>query len=99
MTSNKNVFRQLVAEWKAYRAPSNTVRLMTRHPAYQAIIELGGAAVPWLLEELAAEPDHWFAALRAIAGGNPVKSADSGDLHRMAGSWIEWGRLNGHLSS
>jgi hypothetical protein len=96
MAETKRVFQGLAEEWKASRGPATTVRMMTQHPAYKAIIELGEPAVPLLLEELDQEPDHWFDALRAITGANPVRPEDRGDLEKMAGSWIEWGRSNGY---
>jgi hypothetical protein len=95
-TDAKRVFQRLVTEWKASRGPATTVRMMTQHPAYKAIIELGEPAVPFLLEGLDQEPDHWFAALRAITGQNPVRPEDRGDLGKMAESWIEWGRAHGY---
>ena len=96
MAEVKRAFQRLTEEWKAGRGPATTVRTMTEHPASKAIIELGEPAVPLLLEELDREPDHWFAALRAITGVNPVRAEDQGDLDKMAGSWIEWGRSNGY---
>jgi hypothetical protein len=96
MAETKRVFQRLAEEWKASRGPATTGRIMTEHPAHKAIIELGEPAVPLLLEELDREPDHWFAALRAITGANPVRPEDRGDLARMAESWIEWGRSNGY---
>jgi hypothetical protein len=96
MAETKRAFQRLAKEWKASRGPATTVGMMTRHPAYKAIIELGEPAVPLLLQELDGEPDHWFAALRAITSANPVRPEDQGDLEKMAESWIEWGRANGY---
>ncbi len=96
MAETRIVFRRLADEWKAGRGPATTASMMTRHPAYKAIIGLGEAAVPLLLDELDREPDHWFAALRSITGANPVRPEDRGDLVKMAASWIEWGRENGY---
>jgi hypothetical protein len=93
------VFRRLAEEWKASRGPATTVRVMTQHPAYKAIIGLGESVIPLLLEELDREPDHWFAALRAITGANPGRLEDRGNLEKMAASWIEWGRENGYRRS
>jgi hypothetical protein len=92
VSETKMAFESLAGEWKASRGPATTVSMMTRHPAYKAIIGLGESAVPWLLEELDREPDHWFAALRSITGANPVRPEDRGNLEKMAASWIEWGR-------
>jgi hypothetical protein len=96
MAETKSAFQKLAQEWRASRGPATTVRTMTQHPAYKAIIGLGEPVVPLLLGELDREPDHWFAALRAITGANPARPEDQGDLEKMAESWIEWGRANGY---
>jgi hypothetical protein len=70
---------------------------MAAHPAYQEIITMGQEVVPLLLRDLEQEPDHWFAALRAITGAHPVPPEDRGDLHKMAAAWLRWGKDNGYL--
>ena len=62
------------------------------HPAYQEIIGMGWEVVSTLLRELESEPDHWFWALSAITGEDPVANGDRGDILEMAQSWLEWGR-------
>ena len=52
-------------------------------PSYQRIIGLGSAVVPLLLRELERQPDHWFWALKAITGADPVPAASRGKLHEM----------------
>jgi hypothetical protein len=91
----ENQFRDLVAAWKADRGPSSFMADLVRHPAYQAVIALGPPAVPLLLRELEREPDHWFAALRAITGVDPVSAASRGKLAEMATAWLKWGREQG----
>jgi hypothetical protein len=88
-------FRHLVTRWKAERGPTSFVAEMVTHPAYQQIIGLGPAVVPLLLGELEREPDHWFWALRAITGVNPVPSESRGKLPEMAKAWIRWGHEQG----
>ncbi len=68
---------------------------MVRHPAYQAIIALGMPVVPLLLRDLQREPVHWFEALEAITGENPVLPAHHGDIPAMADDWLAWGRKHG----
>jgi hypothetical protein len=86
-------FRTLAARWKANRGPRSTVKSMTQEANYLAIIDIGEPALPFILAELVREPDHWFAALRAITGVNPVPPEDKGNLEKMAAASIEWGRL------
>ena len=66
------------------------------HPAYQRIIGMGESAIPLLLEELDARPDHWAWALRAITGVDPVPDASRGKLRPTADAWVKWGRDNGY---
>jgi hypothetical protein len=60
------------------------------HPAYQQIIGMGVDALPLILRELEREPDHWFWALEAITGENPVPPTDRGRLNEMARAWLRW---------
>lgn len=95
-TATEREFRRLAEEWKASHGPRSTLKSMTEHPAYRAIIGLGGPAVALLLEELARDPHWWFGALKAITGANPVRPEDRGNLKKMAGAWIQWGRSRGY---
>jgi hypothetical protein len=96
MAEIKQEFRRLAEEWKASQGPSSTLKTMSEHPAYRAIIGLGEPAIPLLLEELVRDPDWWFSALMAITGANPIRPEDRGNLVKMAESWIEWGRSHGY---
>jgi hypothetical protein len=89
-------FEALARRWKTETRRMATVREMVRHPAYEEIIGLGDAAVPMLLRELQRDPDHWFAALRAITAADPVPEESRGDVRRMAECWIRWGRENSY---
>ena len=82
---------------------SPVMRLGKDHPAgatamvNENAIELGPAVVPLLLRELERRPNHWFAALRALTGADPVAPADRGRLGVMAEAWIKWGKERGYL--
>ena len=69
------------------------VAQMIRHPAYQAIIDIGTEAVPWLLERLAQNPDHWFHALNQITNAQPVQPEHLGIVDAMTQDWIAGGNL------
>jgi len=68
---------------------------MVNHPAYQAIVALGPPVVPLLLRDLKREPAHWFEALKAITGEDPVQSRDWGKIGAMTAAWLAWGRTRG----
>jgi hypothetical protein len=69
-------FNALAAEWKEATAFLSSTSAMVTHPAYQSIIGLGWPAIPLLLHDLEREPIHWFEALRAITGEDPVARED-----------------------
>lgn len=85
-------FRRLAQIWREERGPMSSLTEMVMHPAYQEIIGMGRDAVPLLLRELEREPDHWFAALRAITGVDPVPSTMRGRVRQMAQAWLTWAR-------
>jgi hypothetical protein len=92
----KQRFHELVATWKRERGPSSSSARLAEHPAYQEIIGLGPEVVPLLLGELEREPDHWFRALHALTGANPVPLECSGKVREMAAAWLHWGRAQGY---
>ncbi len=89
------LFQKLAAEWQDATARFSSSSKIVQHPAYQQIIQLGQAAVPMILRDLDREPDHWFAALRAITGEDPVAPTDHGYMDRMAAAWVRWGKDHG----
>jgi len=68
-------------------------------PEYQQIIGMGRDAVPLILEELQKEPDHWFWALAATTGEDPVPPEHKGKLSEMTKAWLEWGERHGYVQS
>lgn len=91
----QDVFRELRDEWKSRtRHLSNTAQISLIFP-YQRIIGLGPQVVPLILAEMDREPDHWFWALEAITGENPVTSAEAGNIEASTQAWLRWGKENG----
>jgi hypothetical protein len=89
-------FRRLADAWRAETAYLSSSTAIFEHPAYQEIIQMGPEAIPLLLRELSADPDHWAWALTSITGENPVPPADRGNLPRMTEAWLRWGREHGY---
>jgi hypothetical protein len=89
-------FARLAAQWKTERGPVSSLSEMVMHPSYQQIIGMGQLAIPFLLRELEQSPDHWFWALMAITGIDPVPPEHRGDLARMSDDWLRWGREQGY---
>lgn len=91
-TSVEKDFVTLARQWKEACVFLSSTSAMVAHPAYQSIIELGQPAVPLLLQELEKEPVHWFEALKAITGEDPVARKDWGNISAMTSAWLAWGR-------
>ena len=90
-------FRELKEDWKSKtRHLSNTAQISLVFP-YQMIIGMGPQVIPLILSELEKDPDHWFWALEAITGENPVAKNEAGDMEASAEAWIRWGKQNGLL--
>ena len=90
-------FNQLADQWERETALLSRKGRAIKHPAYQEIIGMGERAVPLILERMQAQRGHWFIALRAITGANPVKRSDRGKIAVMQASWLEWGEANGYI--
>jgi hypothetical protein len=89
-------FSRLADEWRSRAAYASSILQIATAPEYQQIIGMGRAVLPLILHELAVRPDHWFWALKAITGEDPVPDQDRGDFEKMTGAWLSWGAANGY---
>jgi hypothetical protein len=96
MASVEQRFRQLTATWEQAVAHQSSSTIRQRHPAYQEIIALGESVVPLLLRDLENTRRHWFAALQAITGANPIPAEHAGRIDAMAEDWLAWGKNQGY---
>ena len=90
-------FRSLADTWRNETKASSSVTEMAMHPAYQQIIGMGPAVISLILHELKSNPDHWFWALKAISGVDPVKPSERGKVRKMVEAWLCWGEEKGYL--
>ncbi len=88
-------FHDLSKRWRKESGHLSSIEKRAMLPSYQQIIGLGPQAVPLLIERLREEPGHWFWALRAITGVNPVSPEHVGRVKDMADDWIRWAKDNG----
>lgn len=91
------LFYREADQWKNDTMHWSSVTKMIAHPSYLRIIGLGrmfrqGEIEKLILGELQTDPDHWFDALVAITGENPVRQND--DFDAAVNAWLEWGRQN-----
>jgi hypothetical protein len=92
------LFAELTEQWKRETRLLSSTSAIAMHPSYQRIIGLGPQVVPLILAEMQREPGHWFWALAALTGENPVPPADRGRVAPMTDAWLKWGRENGWIA-
>jgi hypothetical protein len=88
-------FADLARRWREDTALLSSSTAQAAHPAYQQIIGMGPEALPLLLRELENRGGHWFWALKAITGVDPVPAEDRGRIQAMRQAWLRWGREQG----
>lgn len=91
------LFKDLAERWKRETRFLSSTSTIATHPAYQRIIGLGPQVVPLILNDMQREPGHWFWALTALTGENPVSADDQGRMNAMTDAWLRWGRENGWI--
>ncbi len=98
LMNEENWFAFRARKWKTETNGMSSIDRKTRHPSYQAIIQMGKRIIPLILEDLQREPNHWFSALKIISGQSPVSPVDRGNILRMREEWLKWGIENGYLA-
>jgi hypothetical protein len=89
-------FRRLEATWMAEVGHHSSPTKLLNHSAFQEIIRLGQAVVPFLLGDLEKGPRLWVWALPEITGADPVPASERGNIAKMSEAWLRWGHANGY---
>jgi hypothetical protein len=90
-------FSNFKREWKESTPMFSSITEIVMHPSYQRIIGMGPTAIPMILLSMRQELDHWFWALSAITGENPVPEEHRGKIKKMTEAWLDWGQKNFYL--
>ncbi len=85
-------FLTLKQEWEEDIAALSSLTEIAMHPAYQQIIGMGSSTIPFIMREMENKPGHWFWALKAITGEDPVPSEKRGRIKEMTEAWLLWWR-------
>lgn len=80
--------------WQAETLFSSSINEIVNNSAYRSIINLGGDVLPMIINDLKTTGNHWFYALEAITGHNPIKAENKGIVSLMKNDWIEWAENN-----
>jgi hypothetical protein len=91
-------FQSLVAEWQEETRYLSSTTQIAIHPAYQRIIGMGPDALPLIFRQMQRAPGHWFWALKAITGEDPVMPGHAGSLPEMTRDWLRWAREHSYLA-
>jgi hypothetical protein len=87
---------RLLERWRDETAYLSSSTQMTKHPAYQELIDLGAPGLPFLFRDLERTGDgHLAKALASITGAYPVAAGDRGNVRKVAEAWMRWARENG----
>ncbi len=90
----KEKFEAYTSIWITETMFSSSVHEIINNSAYRSIVKLGKDVIPFIIEELKKEENHWFYALEALTGQNPIKQEHRGIIRLMKSDWIEWAEKN-----
>jgi hypothetical protein len=95
-SETERIFRENVEKWREDTKYFSSITDIVLPLPYQRIIGLGPEALPLILRELSETRGHWFWALRAITGVDPVPGEDHGRVRAMAAHWLGWAKEQGY---
>lgn len=84
-------FYKLKTKWENETKLVSSTTEMVLHPSYQEIIGLGRSVLPYILNDLKENRNHWFWALKSITGCDPIPQEHIGNIRKMAEVWVQWG--------
>ena len=94
MTDKETVrdkFIRLSTQWKAETAFFSFIQQAVINPVAKEIINMGYDAIPFIIQELRCEPNHfWFGILREITGENPASIENAQKMPEMINAWTRW---------
>lgn len=90
-------FYSNVLKWKEATRVISSSHEIVMNKSYQRIIGLGPAVIPLILKDLRDYGGHWFWALNALTGENPVTREDAGKIKKLRESWLAWGKTRGFI--
>lgn len=88
---------RLLRTWRDETAYFSSTHQIVANPAYQELISLGPAALPFLFRDIEQTGDgHLTNALSAITGADPIPDEHCGRIRKIAEDWLAWAREQGY---
>ncbi len=91
--SNRD-FDDYKSTWEEETIFSSSISEITNNTAYRTIIGLGQKVLPFIIDDLKKNDNHWFYALEALTGQNPIKENHKGIIPLMRDDWLKWAEDN-----
>jgi hypothetical protein len=91
-----STFHSLVNRWRRETGHLSSPNDICTHPAYQAIIDLGNDAVPYILRDLEKNNSYWFWALTAITKADPIPHGFQGAYEDAVKIWLDYAKQHGY---
>jgi len=88
-------FASLSQQWHRDTLIQSDPSAILTHAAYYRIIGMGPPVLPCIFRDLQAGGGHWFLALEAITGANPVPPEHQRSVSLMRQDWLLWGKSRG----
>lgn len=95
-TALEQKFQRLAEQWRRETRYVSSIIKRSMHPAYQKIIGMGLAALPFILRDLEQTRDHWLWALYVITEEDPAPEEATFD--EVVEAWLDWGQQRGYLA-
>ena len=93
----ETTFAELVKRLNRETGFDSVGRRTVEHPAYRQVIGMGESALPLIFRQMELDTGpHWFEALKAITGADPVPRGLWGKIKAMEQVWLEWAKKQGY---
>ena len=90
-------FRQFATTWKNETGMYSVDTRKVAHPAYLKIVGMGSEVIPLIFQDLEEHGGHWYQALEALLGFNPMDGIGGLSIRELKTMWLDWGRQHGYL--
>src|SRR4051812_5157022 len=80
-------FERLADRWQEETAYLSSTTDKIAHPAFQEIVRMGEAVIPFILRRMERRQGHWDLALGEITGEKPFPASAAGKIRLIEEAW------------